>query len=34
VVKPKIAEIVSGLESLGVIEADAHELSDPPQLTA
>lgn len=34
VAKPKMAEIISGLESLGVIEADAEDVSDPPQLTA
>jgi hypothetical protein len=34
VAKPKMAEIISGLESLGVIEADAEDVSDPPELTA
>jgi predicted DNA-binding protein (UPF0251 family) len=34
VAKPKMAEIISGLESLGVIEADAEDLSDAPKLTA
>jgi hypothetical protein len=30
VAKPKLAEIISGLESLGVIDADAEDVSDPP----
>jgi hypothetical protein len=34
VAKPRMAEIISGLESLGVIEADAEDVSDPPELTA
>jgi hypothetical protein len=34
VAKPKMSEIISGLEALGVIETDAEETSDAPELTA
>jgi hypothetical protein len=34
VAKPKMSELIAGLEALGVIEADAEDVSDAPELTA